>query len=284
MGATVQMNPKYVPEQDNAYVFNSVPGTGFATTALRYYTVNYKAKSTGEKWEHVGDFIPIVENLVKKWTAMMKGSDRKALMALMLVTMYLTQMRASAKEGNAKGATTYGLTTLLVKHVKNLKGKVRLFYPGKDNVTQTHDIPQNTVLNKMVGQRILALAKNRKPTDRLWSMDDKPCNYAELYTFFKSQVPPGITMHKIRHVTGTRMAKEIFDNSPLLKKKEVTQTEAEAWVKTALTQVGAKLGHIQGQKVTPMTAIKNYISPPLIVEFFEKLKLRSPTWVPVAEK
>jgi hypothetical protein len=65
-----------------------------------------------------------------------------------------------------------------------------------------------------------------------------------------------------------------------LTKGSVTQAQADKWVKESLTKVGDALHHRSGTKVTAMTAIKSYIDPGLLVNFYEDLGLRVPKWVP----
>ena len=50
----------------------------------------------------------------------------------------------------------------------------------------------------------------------------------------------------------------------------------------AMKEVGEKLHHQTGGKVTGMTAINSYISPAVSASFFTDLKLRVPAWVPKA--
>jgi hypothetical protein len=61
-----------------------------------------------------------------------------------------------------------------------------------------------------------------------------------------------------------------------------TQPQVEKIVKGLAVQVGALLGHVSGEKITPMTSIKNYIVPDVIARFFEDRKLRVPGWLPKA--
>lgn len=56
--------------------------------------------------------------------------------------------------------------------------------------------------------------------------------------------------------------------------KNASLTGITKLFKTSMEQVGAALGHYnlvgEDSKVTPMTAIKNYIAPQVGIEFFKK--------------
>jgi hypothetical protein len=64
----------------------------------------------------------------------------------------------------------------------------------------------------------------------------------------------------------------------------IAARSASGIVGTPRTPLAPCLHHRTGsgdkEKVTPMTAINAYISPDLLRQFFGKLKLRVPDWVP----
>ena len=77
---------------------------------------------------------------------------------------------------------------------------------------------------------------------------------------------------------------QILRSSPFKKSQNPTQAAVEKWIKEEMKQVGEVLhrrtGSGENQKVTDMTAMNAYISPEILVEFFDDLGLRVPRWVP----
>ena len=199
-----------------------------------------------------------------------------------------------AREGNPKNGTidretgeripTYGITTLLVKHVIPHEGGYRIMYDGKKLSPLDYVIKPNTSVNKKIIAVITKELQDKKPDDPLWT-DEKgkviPSQYVA-QKYFKSLGAGSATLHKVRHLLGTDIAKKILAESPL--KKGVSQSEAESWYKESLKKVGVALGHHSGNNITSSTAIKSYIDPNMQKKFFSDLGLKIPAWLQVKGK
>ncbi len=274
-GTSVEMNPNYSVADDNSYVFESV---GFGKGTQRYYTLDYKQKRRVDKFKKVATFIEDIESVKKKWEADIKREgDYRQILGTLLELLYQTSARVGSVGNATAGQSTYGIATLLVGHVRQLSNKLRFSYVGKKGVKQQHDILPNSPLNKKIIGIVLKLAKGKKPKDRLFTFEGKPISGTDLNKYLKS-LGVDATVHKMRHVFGTSLLVELLKKCPL-KAGEATQQEAEQWYKKAVINIGAKLGHVAGEKVTPLTAIKSYLDADTQINFFKQLGLRTPKFL-----
>ncbi len=280
----VIMNPKYDPETDDTYVFKAKGPAG----TNNIYTLDYIAEKRGaRKEEKLGD---MEENSAKyrgKWLRdlAMGGESRNRIMAAEVEIIYITAARTgnpgNATIDRATGETipTHGITTLKVKHVVPYQGGYRISYDGKKLSANDYMILPKTPTNKRIIKIIDEMREGKEANDPLWTFQGKTIPTLAVANYFKS-LGAKATLHTIRHMLGTKLAREILKGSPL-KKGTVTQSAAEKWYKEALIKVGEALSHTTGSKPTSITAIKSYISPTLQIEFFKKLGLRTPAWLQI---
>lgn len=280
---SVTMNPKYDPKKDNTYVFKA--GTN------NIYTLDYiETKRKLKKEKKMDDLAENNTDYRAKWLKDMKGAESKnKLMATQLEIIFLT----GARTGNLGNATTdrntgetkatYGVTTLKVKHIKKYKEGIRIVYDGKKLGLNDYIIRPSTPTNKIVIKNTLAAMEDKKPNDFVWTWKEKRIPTSAVSMYFKSLGAEHATLHAVRYMLGTQIAKDILKKSPLVAGK-ATQAEAEKWYKTALLEVGEKLGHTTGNKTTSATAIKSYIDPRVQADFFAKLKLRVPSFLQTKAK
>jgi hypothetical protein len=103
--------------------------------------------------------------------------------------------------------------------------------------------------------------------------------------FTKLGAPPKVTVHKLRHVRGTRLFNELVSANEKKIFGGTTKTEAQSLeiLKKLATQVGKLLGHVRGvgggQTATGATAITNYIDPAVQAQFFDRLGVRYPKYL-----
>ncbi len=274
---SVEMNPKYNAADDNAYVFRAGNNN--------IYTLDYMAgRRATRKEEKLAD---LQENYTKyrtKWLQDLKGGDnRNKPMAAAVELIFIT----GARTGNPGNKTidrttgeeipTYGITTLKVKHIVPYKNGLRISYDGKKLSTNDYVVLPTTTTNRRLISVINELQEGKQPNDPLWTYNGKHIPTLAISNYFKA-LGAKSTLHSVRHMLGTKLAKEILSQSPL-KKGKVSQAAAEKWFKEALVKVGETLGHTTGAKPTSITAIKNYIDPSFQIEFFTKLGLRTPKWL-----
>jgi DNA topoisomerase IB len=229
--------------------------------------------------EHVDDFR-------KKWVKDLSNPDPKTqAMAAMVEIIYLTQARIGGSSTNKEGEDRFGLSTLLVKHVKKTPKGMKFDYTGKKSTAQHHELVGNSPTTRKVMSIISELTSGKKPDDLVFTIHGKRILGSMVNRYLRSLgVPKGITVHKFRHTAGTQLALNILKKSPFKKSEHPAQTAVEKWVKEEMKAVGEILHHRTGtgdkQKVTGMTAINAYISPEVLKSFFNNLGLRTPKWVP----
>ncbi len=275
----VIMNPKYNPEDDDSYVFKAKSPAG----TNNIYTLDYIAGKRGVRKEaKLSDMEANSTKYRTKWLRDMAiaGETRNKYMAAQVEIMFLTGARTgnpgNATIDRATGETipTHGITTLKVKHVSPHQGGYRISYDGKKLSPQDYMILPKTVTNKKLIKILEGLLADKGPEDAVWTYQGKTIPTLATANYFKSLGASSATLHTVRHLLGTKLAREILKDSPL--KKGVKQSAAEKWYKDALIKVGEALSHTTGNKATSVTAIKSYISPKLTEDFFKALGLRVP--------
>lgn len=292
-GTRVRMNPKYDPKEDNGYVFTYKPYDGAAEQYA--FTLAWDAKKRQEKFAVSRELEEKLEAVQKKYRADLRSTDRvKRTLATMLELQYITAMRIGnpGNQTRNKDGTiepTYGLSTLQVQHVKKRGSGLLITFPGKAGVLAKYVIQPVDPILKLVVKNVQELMTEESEEGEkvpkaktAFVFEDKRGRYngerVNKYLRGISGIAK-LTNHKIRHMRGTMAAREIMRDAP----KRVDQKQAEAWFKEAMTKVGALLNHVKGvgsdQKVTPLTAIKNYIDPELSLGFFRERGLRIPKFL-----
>lgn len=278
----VAMNPKYNPRTDDTYVCYLV-----SNPSQQLRTVDFVKGNRQARFNKVQDLIQNIDGFRKKWLNDLKSPDDKtAITAAMVETLYATQARIGGDSKNQDGEDRYGLSTLLIAHAKMVNGGFEFEYVGKKGTKQHHVLKPDSVTNKRVIAIIKKCMSGKGKNDLLFTYRGKHLDGSVVNRYLRSiGVPSGVTAHKFRHLAGTKMAQDILAKAPFSPRdKGYTQSSVEKWLKEAMLPVGAMLHHRTGsgdkEKVTPMTAINAYISPDLLRDFFGKLKLRVPDWVP----
>ena len=270
----IEMNPAYDAKTDNTYVFNHFPLFG-AGAPQRIYTVEYKTRKTNKKFDVVDKLTKDIDKLRKKWLVDMRGDLTKAttLTALVIELIYLT----SGRIGSVTGAS--GISALVRKEFSDKAANwFTLTYQGKKNVEQQHKVKTNTRDTQYVLKALQTLAKGKKPNDLLITLPKGTIVGSAMVKKYLMSIgaPEGTTVHKFRHVRGTKIAKEIMGASKYNKKSATPPKEAEVnkWFMDAMKQVGQELGHVAGDKVTGMTALVNYIDPRAVEDWFNSINVR----------
>lgn len=289
VGFSVVMNPDYNAKTDNGAVFTTVNGQGKVSGYI--YTIEYKQKTTKEKFEKVKALDAVLDKVKKKWIGYMKLGDTSpaCMMSTMLELLYAFSARIGSMGNAAGGQATYGISTLLVGHI-HIKGTgLVIDYQGKDNVRQVHKVLPSSPVAKMLINNIKLYCEGKQRKDFVFSTMvngkvDKVTG-GEVNRWFQTLGAP-VTVHKLRHVRGTELFQQLLDaNEDKIfgRKTPLTQAQADEMFKQLAVKVGAMLGHVrgvgEGQKVTPMTAVQNYISPELMIGFYDRLGLRPPKFL-----
>jgi len=289
VGFKIVMNPEYDPKADDSFVFTTVNPEGKVSQYV--YTVDYRKKATDEKFQKVEKLDAVIDTIQKKWMPYVKkgGDSAVAVGSTMLELLYQFSARIGSMGNAAGGQATYGLSTLLRKHIKITPNGIMFAYQGKDGVKQVHLLQGTAPETKWLIANVKALAKDKAPTDRLFTFVANGKTYpmtGNLVNKLFQRYGSPVTVHKLRHVRGSKLFAELLaanEDKLFNAKKPLTQAQADAAFKQLASKVGALLGHVRGigkqQKITPMTAVQNYISPSLMIGFYQRLGLRAPKFL-----
>lgn len=292
VGFSIQMNPEYDAKADNTYVFTTVNDTT-GKVSQHVYTENYRKKATEHKFQNVQNLDVVIDKVRSKWISFMKRGDSspQAVAATVLELLYQFSARIGSVGNQADGTNTYGIVTLLGKHFKKTGSGYVIDYIGKSGVRQVHKLEPTTTEAKQLVKNLTLYLQNKGPKDKVFLFEGPATGKqiqmtgAMVNKFFVKLGSP-VTVHKLRHVRGTRLFNELIEkNSAKLfnADKPLTEAQALAAFKSIATSVGQLLGHVKGvgaqQKVTPATAIGNYIAPMAMMAYFEKLGYRPPKFL-----
>lgn len=277
----VVMNPKYDPAKDNTYVLSLK-----ANRAQRLRTAAFMQGNKAARFDALQDFMGKVDSIRKKWIKDLDSLDsRTRTIAAIVEAIYQTQARIGGDSKNQEGEERYGMSTLLVKQLKPNQRGLEFNYVGKKGTEQHHVLMPTTPSNRKVLAIIKELTKNKRPDDLVFTDRGRAIGAQPVNAYLKTLgVPAKITIHKFRHLAGTKIAMKILDGAPFKKSDMPSQSSVEKWVKEEMKAVGEVLHHRTGsgdnQKVTGMTSINAYIDPKTLATFFTDLGLRVPKWVP----
>lgn len=278
----VVMNPKHDPDTDTTYIVSTVDnGSGLV---VNYSTVD-KVKSYKDSIHaKVSDFIQDEKAYRAKWIEpLMTNSSvltRSPIIAAMLEISYQVGCRIGGKDNETDGVPTYGLTTLMVHNVQIDSDTLSIRYLGKKKHEQSHHFKAVGTSGRKVLSIVKQLIRGKKPNDLVF-VDErgKPITDNIVRSFMKD-IGLSISPHNFRHIAGTKMAIPILKGCPYTA-KTATQTKVDAWVRDNLKPIGEFLHHASGSGVvTGMTAVRSYIDPQVMIDFYTKLGLHVPSWVP----
>lgn len=274
----VRMNPQYDPKKDNTYVCEAQ--APMAKNFSRIYTESYKSRSTKSKFAKVASFDKKAPALRRKWLREFKADGVETLngtLAMLCELVYQTSGRIGGTSNKTDGASTYGLSTLLVGHYKKRGGSRVLEYSGKKAQTQKHKLVESNPTQKLLIQALDSLAKDKTRKERLMTHGHRSISASMVNKYLKSiGMPAGVTVHKFRTLKGTQLARSILEKSPLRKRKNLNSTQVSKWLKSALSKVAKELGHFSNGNLTINTAIANYIDPSILEEFYSDIGIRMP--------
>lgn len=283
---TVTMNPDYDPKEDNEWVFSTPsPNPDQFNTTAYFYTVAYKKQAIRTKFIKAGELGEELERIKRKWRADISPDSDEGICAAVVECLYYFAARIGSLGNETKGESTYGISTLLQKHVRK-QGKDFIFkYKGKKGTEQNHTLDtQNDVYRKMAPILDMMMERSDDPKAPFWTVvkNGKVVKLSNktLRTYWKSLDPICVIVgpHKLRTAEATKMAKDILAKCPF-KPGQCDQKEVEEWYKEEMKKIGTRLQHRTGEKETGLTAIKNYIDAELQRDFFDFMGLRQPSFL-----
>lgn len=285
----VQMNPNYGKPDGGDWVFMAKRPDGSA--GPYFYTSDFKKAQSAAKFAKVGNLAKKLPAIRAKWMQHVKKfetTDSVAVAATVLEILYQFSARVGSLGNAAGGSSTYGVSTLLVKHATMTPdGNITLRYKGKDGVPTTHKITKATVEGKLLLRNLTELLAGKEPKDRIFTFIRGnrvlPVNGNLVNQLFhQCGAPAEVTVHKLRTTRGTAVFTQLME-AALEKKTPKTDKEAMDLFKKIAEGVGKVLNHVRtgagGTKVTGATAIQAYIDPTAQIAFFEGLGLRPPKFL-----
>lgn len=268
-----QMNPNYNPDDDNAYVCKyKAP---FAQNFTNVQTIKSRTEGRVESFGIVQSMLPDLQKYVKKWLPdLNKGPGTlRGSCAVVCEIIYLASARIGSTRANTAGETTYGISTLLRKHLNFNDQRVIMTYLGKKAGKQKHVIKFTDQRTEMLRESIAEFIHGKKPSEYAFTFRGKPVSNSQINGYLRELgFPEGFTIHKMRKLKGTGMAKILMDKCPL--GSRATDTQVNKWIEDQCLKIGKELGHMSGDKVTATTAIANYIDPSVFAPVFEKTNTR----------
>lgn len=286
----VLMNKNYGKPGGGDFVFQAQRSGG--GPGPYFYTTDYKKAAAREKFAKVADLAPKIEQMQKKWFNLVKKfnpADIRSVAATVLEILYEFSARVGSLGNAAGGQSTFGVSTLLVKHVSvDSGGNIVLRYKGKDGVNTVHRLMKADPNQKFVIQAIIQMLQGKQPKDRLFTYVKStgrpvPVSGGQVNQLFKMfGAPEGVTVHKIRTFRGTHLFNQLVSE---LFEKKTPKDEKQAMLlfNKIAEQVGKLLNHVRrgqsGTKVTGTTALNNYIDPSAQIAYFRQLGYRIPKYL-----
>jgi len=273
----IKWNKAYDPKKDEGYVF--MYKTPMQRDFRPAYTRPFLRRNKQARYAKVLKASEVVPQRRDKWLRDLKSADStKQILGAMVELLYMHAMRVGGLKNNTDGKTTYGLSTLRAGHVVSRGGGYVLSYPGKKGVTQKHVVDSTTPEGKRICAVIAKCLRGKRKDDFLWTdRTGERIGSGSLNAYLRKIGVP-VTAHKFRHIRGTELMKKLLADAKI--PKGSNQKQVEKIVKGLAVKVGALLGHVSGDKVTPGTAIKSYIVPDVLSKFFAERGMRVPAWLP----
>lgn len=282
---TVNINKKYSTDPDlrSTWLLSYTNPTSNVTN--RVYTTIVKAGRAASRFSAIEDTLDPkqIDALKKKWRAILNApSNANYVYSLLAEAIYWTAARIGSGEGKTGDTRTFGLSSIKASHVKKLGQGVRLRYLGKKAVEQVHDLTPDMAKDAADKKALLILItflkKKMEGNKDAYVFADKSGERARslLLNRYLSSIGSKVTAHKFRHIRGTELSKVALDAATQRVKKsgKITEKAVKQAFLEAMSEVGRKLGHISKDKVTPMTAIKYYVVPSVMANWFSQFNIR----------
>jgi len=296
---TLKINPNYGEEGARAaFVYQTQSKKQVAEgkgKSAKTYTKNRTAHvKTENKWQPVQSLIKDISSVKLKWRKAAQLKDTKhGMFSLIVEALFWTAGRVGARVGTSEGKTTFGISSLLNKHViSTTPQKAKIVYLAKAGQKQTHVLDITQVKNasdadKKALKNLLAYIAERKANSTKDSLlfpipNAGRVNTHELMLWMRKIT--GISKfknHMIRYLRGTEIAVKELEEAKkkalaLKKKNKLNQKEADKLFKEAITPVANSLGHFLNEKPNINTSIKSYIQPELMTSWYKEVGMRAP--------
>lgn len=287
---SVIMNEHYGKPDGGDWVFLAYRTDG--SPGPYFYTADFKKKQAIKKFAKVDSLSVKMEGIRKRWLGAVKKfdiEDPNCVAACVLEILYLFSARVGSVGNKAGGQSTFGVSTLLVKHaVIDPSGNIVLRYKGKDGVATTHKILKADPDARFLIKPLNHLLADKDNKERIFTYDKGsrkiPISATQVNTYFRTVgAPADTTVHKIRTYHGTRVFKQLLDAYLESGKKPKDAKTALLIFKAMAEAVGKKLNHVRrgqsGTKVTGVTALNAYIDPSAQILYWQRVGYRVPKYL-----
>lgn len=230
------------------------------------YSQEHKDKSKGEKYKRVHELGKQLSKISRKIRSELKepGFEKKKAMALIVMLIILTSLRIGS-ELNKNLYKSYGMTTLLKKHLKFQPDKVSLKFIGKKGVENTA-----VIKDKLVRTQLKQWVNKFKP-----KAQDSFFKYigsnGNVYTLCGSDVNKYIksfgpyTAKDFRTFNANKYLLKELDRLPLNPdENSIKKTHIKKNMVHAMKQVAEHLNN------TPAVCKKEYCSPYIVNYYMEE--------------
>lgn len=295
MFPTVQMNPNFHPES-SPWVFVAVRADG--TKGNYFYTEEFVKAQRTKKFLNVRQLLDQIDEIRGKWMDIIRTDEceynnPKFVAAVILELLHRFSARVGSEgNGTDNGTKTYGISTLRVKHFRTTDGGFILSYRGKDGVKTKHEFIAKDDTDCLIVDYLKRVKLEAfGPSEQLFTYDTKggkrkPVRASVVNKLFAELggEDTGCTVHKLRTYQATVLAEKLIDELYAKKKRFHNGKQAVAALAKLAEKVGKELNHVRRtkegrQKVTGMTALKNYIDVALQRQFFEHYGVPLPTYL-----
>lgn len=289
MFPSVKMNP----DNEGDWVFVALRADG--SRGNYFYTTDFKTARRQKKFKVAHALIKNIDKLKRKWWQKVKDfdvTDPTCVAALVIDFLYVFSGRIGGVGNAADGKSTYGMSTILLKHCTLMAGnRIRIRYPGKDGVKFEHWLEPTSNENKLRIRALKYLLEDdvKGPKDYVFTVVLKGGKRSRVSDSFIRQYWKQIgageaNIHKLRTIMATQMMQEALEQLYASKGSYRDPRRFLADLTKMAVGVGRKLNHVRRSKegtqtVTPTTALQNYIDPDMLVEAFNHYKVPVPRWL-----
>jgi hypothetical protein len=286
------MFPKVLMNEEGRgdWVFQAIRPTGEG--ANYFYRQSTVMEKRQKKFGIVDDLVGKIDGIRSRWVQGIKGFGEdvpQTVAAVVLELLYTFSARIGSKGNAAGGEPTYGLGTLLCKQITIQPKGFVMKYKGKDGVNTKHVYKATDAVSKMVIAAVTSLAKGKKPSEPLFTYQQKNGSRVQLppnvvNKVFRALGAGQATVHKLRTLRGTTIFKEAAEQLYAKKTSMDNSAEAIRYFKEIAIEVGKALNHVRRSSdgsatITATTAIASYIDFAAQVEFFRYYNLPLPVFL-----
>lgn len=307
--AEIITNPSYshdTPKKNWLYAIKT------GTTKNYVYTSGKVAEKRAANFSKVDDTLAQdIKSVKAKWRNNMKGKpdDEKTVYGNLAEFVYQTTSRIGSGEGMTKGTTTFGASNFLVKHVALSKATdtrlVIKYHIAKSSKEETFvlsakasDLGSNEDVRwmKALIAFIVKKCEGKNPDDIVFTIGKGQRVNTTRFNSYLNAIDLPFTAKTFRTMRGTELAIEALEQAESefsrLKreaKKPLPAATVNALFKAAMNNVGELLGHIRRNKAgdeesTSNTAIKSYVNPKVMIDWYKKVGYAPPSNVIQAAK